>query len=752
MNFGTRPIDIDAWKGSGTVSGIHTHSAPVRIKKIQETGDLENTVELKNNEVVVAKDLRVEGQLITAGWPPPGGNMQLPEHANFKSLNVLGGNLKVLTGGALFVPGDANLGEVSATQVSADTLIGYNTQATFLDVDAIRAHTGSIVNFPDPVNMEGNLTAAKYLGTDVIVEGLVDGDVVIAQSFMKSHGILEGASVVANQSVSAPTITTNNISSTGTLNATGSWDFSTATVTGLSGGGGDTYPSIEEKQSYIEMTKPVHLAILQANVVHTDSLQSRSTGMITLHDTVDFSNATVTGLDMGGYPSITEESDRIVIEKNLDMGVSDVKVSFVGTDNAGIELEEGANRINFVINNHDMMWSLLRNSVDGTTTTLHYSQNTMMNNAQCHTISPRPGYNKVEFDGLMDFGDATVEGILPGLTSDTDSNRLVVEQGTSLYFADSMANPGIATEISETQIHTNYCGGLNNGWRFTTFSENAPLMKAVQGGKDILYISEVQMISTVPFTTEKKGSGGNFTHCHLTEGAQEETWEVGRVVTSTGEFCARNQDGSIITSPSAAPDGSHAMCKVQYSGAGDAPLGVIASVETVADNEILHEHGGITLKANILEPDGHKMVRVAASGDVLAWVVQPTFDEINVPPMSGLWNKCVGDGYGNHNILSTHVGVEAEGHLAVDNQIIDTATATVAVTAAEITVIPAAPTLTPALFSGLYTKTINGIEQNEKVIMVCNEDLSFLLTEHLDGLENRVAAVEATLAELLGPD
>ena len=165
-----------------------------------------------------------------------------------------------------------------------------------------------------------------------------------------------------------------------------------------------------------------------------------------------------------------------------------------------------------------------------------------------------------------------------------------------------------------------------------------------------------------------------------------------------------------------------------------------------------HPHGGITIRAPVMEMDGHKMVRVAASGDVLAWVVQPTFDEIDAPSMSGLWNKCVGDGYGGHNILSSHVGVEADGHLAVDNQIIDTSTATVGVTASDLTIIPAAPTMTPSLFSGIYTKTINGITQNVSVILVCNEDYSFMLSEHLAGVETRLAAVEATLAELLGPD
>lgn len=736
MNFSTRRVNINAWKGSGTVNGVHTHTAPVRVGKLEQTGDTANTVEFKDDEVIVAKDLRVMGQLIAPGFPPPGGDMSLPTDPTFASIHV-------------------------TSQEHGITVYG-------------------------PVSAEGAI----------------------------SGGLIESTGeITAQTSLTAPTITTSNIASDGTLTATGTWNFSSATVTGIDSGGQSydsiveysdhvditkrltishmgwnndnvmnfqgnknftdftnfngtvnftdasvvgipsPYASISEQDSQITMTKPLHLAFIKSNVTHTDSLHSQDTGVIAVHDTIDFSNATVTGLNMGGYQSITEESDRIVMEKNLDMGVSDVVTPFVGTSDAGIQLEEGAKRINFVLDDYNMLWTLKMSAVNNTTTTLHYTTFTQMNIAECHTLKPRDGYNKVEFSGVMDFGDATVEGLYPGLSANPDLKRLIVDTDTTLYFADSMSNPGIATQITEYAVQTNFVGRPNNGWEFLTYGPmNANTAVCKIDGEDILYISQVQIIHKVPIVVPKKGSSGNFTHCHLTEGAQEETWEVGRVVTSTGEFCARNEDGSLISTPSAAPDGSHAMCKVQYSVAGDSPLGIITSVETVADNEIMHEHGGITLKVNIAEPDGHKMVRVAASGDVMAWVVQPTFDEIDAPPMSGLWNKCVGDGYGGHNIISSHVGIEADGHLAVDNQIIDTSTATVGVTASDMTIIPAAPTMTPALFSGIYTKTINGISQNVNVIMVCNEDYSFMLSEHLTGVENRLAAVEATLAELLGPD
>ena len=224
------------------------------------------------------------------------------------------------------------------------------------------------------------------------------------------------------------------------------------------------------------------------------------------------------------------------------------------------------------------------------------------------------------------------------------------------------------------------------------------------------------------------------------------------MVTSTGEYCARDSNGDLIAEPVNAPSSAHAICKVAPATDGDSAIGIVVSTEVVSNKIVNHHHGGITIVADVNEADGHKMVRVASSGDVLAWVVQPTFDEVDVPSLSGLWSKCIGDGYGNHVVLSSHVGVEAEGHLAVDNQIIDTSTSTVSVSSDSITLIPAAASLTHQLFSGIYTKTINGINQGTDVILLCNEDFSFALTEHLNGVENRLAAVEATLAELLGPE
>ena len=109
-------------------------------------------------------------------------------------------------------------------------------------------------------------------------------------------------------------------------------------------------------------------------------------------------------------------------------------------------------------------------------------------------------------------------------------------------------------------------------------------------------------------------------------------------------------------------------------------------------------------------------------------------------------------GNGSHTVISNHVGVEAEGYLAVDGAVLNTHDCTVEISATEVKVTPPTPQLTPALFSGVYTKSINGVVQLIQVVMICNPDYSFCFTEHYPGIEDRIAAVETTLAELLGPE
>ena len=89
MQFGEVTVDPDAWTGSGTVVGTHTHTAPIVFAdggKITNEIDQESTLEVQTTEVVISKGLRVIGQLVAPGFPPPGGDMSLPTDPTFNSV------------------------------------------------------------------------------------------------------------------------------------------------------------------------------------------------------------------------------------------------------------------------------------------------------------------------------------------------------------------------------------------------------------------------------------------------------------------------------------------------------------------------------------------------------------------------------------------------------------------------------------------------------------------------------------------
>ena len=454
----------------------------------------------------------------------------------------------------------------------------------------------------------------------------------------------------------------------------------------------------------------IYMKASMTDGLQVDHLRSL-TGTLEFHNTVDFSGASVTGLP-GLVGSITESTTAI----NVDSKPIHLLPPEIGAD-----------------------------------------INTQIHHDRVTTVRIDSGNSTMNAHGAWDFANATVTGLPEG--GDTFNNiyesggALMVLTDRTIQFAGGhtiVAQDHVFAQRFGRDNHV-YCDYVNNdnSGRYITWS--------LYGDEDLMRLYSTGAFSRglecrVPIYAPKKGSSGNFTHCHLTEGSQAITWEPGRVVVSTGEFCSRADDGSLIGDPKDAPTGSHAICKVAYAGAGTVALGVIASAETVTSQEVHHEHGGITLVAAVQESDGHKMVRVASSGDVMAWVVQPTFAEIDVPPLSGLWAKCKTDEYANEVVLSNHVGVEADGYLSVDSQIIDTSTATVTVAADKVCVYHPAPTMTPDLFSGLYTKTINGITQDINIVMHCNADYSFSFSEHFPSFEARVSALEATIAELTGPE
>jgi len=174
-------------------------------------------------------------------------------------------------------------------------------------------------------------------------------------------------------------------------------------------------------------------------------------------------------------------------------------------------------------------------------------------------------------------------------------------------------------------------------------------------------------------------SSGSFSHCHICEPEDQATdWAslVGRLMESTGDCAVRDDAGALIQDFKLVPSLSHAMCSARV--AETSCLGVLNSVELVADNEILHPHG-IMLRHRVAEPDGHKLLRVCGSGDCFVWTVQP---------------------------------VNAE------------------------------TILTPSIISGLFTKYVNGVEQSEKVVLTCHDDFSFQMMINLPTLASRLSALE----------
>ena len=180
-------------------------------------------------------------------------------------------------------------------------------------------------------------------------------------------------------------------------------------------------------------------------------------------------------------------------------------------------------------------------------------------------------------------------------------------------------------------------------------------------------------------------SSGSFTHCHVCEPDSQVTdWGLltGRLMESTGLCAVRDANGNLVTDFTLAPSLNHAMTSVRL--AQTTVLGVLNSVESVADGEIHHAHG-ITLSHKVDEVNGHKVLRVCSAGDTFVWVARPIANEI---------------------------------------------------------------LLSPALLSGLFTKYINGVEQTEKVVVTCHDDYSFQMIINIPHVVSRLTALEESFALL----
>ena len=95
MQFDQRSINPDLWKGTGTVTGVHTYDNALKLndRALERTIDETNTVEFNHDGVVIAKDLLVMGNLITPGFPPIGPSTPLPPDPTFRTVRITSGLL-----------------------------------------------------------------------------------------------------------------------------------------------------------------------------------------------------------------------------------------------------------------------------------------------------------------------------------------------------------------------------------------------------------------------------------------------------------------------------------------------------------------------------------------------------------------------------------------------------------------------------------------------------------------------------------
>ena len=238
-------------------------------------------------------------------------------------------------------------------------------------------------------------------------------------------------------------------------------------------------------------------------------------------------------------------------------------------------------------------------------------------------------------------------------------------------------------------------------------------------------------------------------------------WEnrVGLAVTSSGFYQSRADDGTLVVDVANPPGNEYATTQVTLAEQGDI-LGIVSSVETVQNGTITHQHGGIGIITNVQEQDGHKMIRVAGSGDIFAWVAKPSLADCPLPVLSGAFEKYIA---GVHK--GTVYALEHEGVLHLDNWKGTWSGRThtlgegngkeIVLTENELCIkfnVTQSSQLTAELLSGAYTMTVNGIQQPAQIVMTVNADMSFTWTENTPSLETRIAALEAAWLEFTGPE
>ena len=268
MNFDSLIIDTDEWKGSGTISGVHTHTAPIVLTtnaKLASAADETSTLEVLSDKVVIEKDLLVKGNLHAPGFTP-GNDGVYPPNPTFSDVTATHSinNMGMTTTAFLHSTGPATVDgvlqavKVKTIDLETDTLASKTTglisvtdETEFTDLVTFKQNTtfqnhieGSTAGFQE-INTytggatfwEANVLKSRTEGSKIQVadelnfQQDVTSDKKITAQDIVGTNMVGGATITADQELSAPQITGGTVSGTtftaDTLNVNG-----TATVHG----------------------------------------------------------------------------------------------------------------------------------------------------------------------------------------------------------------------------------------------------------------------------------------------------------------------------------------------------------------------------------------------------------------------------------------------------------------------------------------------------------------------------------------
>jgi len=468
------------------------------------------------------------------------------------------------------------------------------------------------------------------------------------------------------------------------------------------------------------------------------------TQRVDFHGAVDFSNAAVTGLPggAGGYPSLSENIDNLQLTKPLygpTFGFDDSLKMHFSRDGAFEQVQTK-------MNNGTLLADLLVNTATGSSSYTVNADETSMGALQ------------------LSKDDITVLDVnRPLATGDTPQTERTVALFRNNSDAVFAINSTYARSLNPIEVVTQ--GTLPDQASILvdrypgTQQQNEGLLRLRYNDDTKVDIFDQTAFFYVKTIMTKNGSSGHFTHCHVMEpDFQGQDWEnrVGLAVESTGYYCVRDDSGAKVDDPAQPPGPEYAMTSATL--AQEDCLGIISSVELVQNQNINHEHGGLTIATPIAEADGYKVLRVAAAGDVFAWVCKPLLADCPLPYLGGQYSKTV-DGVEAGTVFAVTDGktIKMDGREGT----IDGRTHTlggdgqIGLTANELTIsLTATQTegLTPDVLSGSYQKYVNGVLQPTGVVINCNADYSFTWTEKTPSVEARIAALEAAWNEMTGPD